>query len=197
MALQGRSWESNIRLSLAGAPVTGALRAAVTVRFRRPGGTTLETKTVVAGDWLEIGNGLYVLKWFPSEMAAVGPFYFEVVGGAFDPHIDEFDIMPNTPSQILTPGTCVVSGNIVDLGAQASTGHPIRFRLAKAPAVAAGAFVAGAILETRPDAYGAFSIALNRGSKVVVDIEAVALRHQITIPDQETANLVDLLPPIP
>lgn len=157
----------------------------------------METKATVSGDWLEIGNGLYVLKWASSEMSALGPFYFEVTGATFDPHISEFDVMPNTPAQIVSPGVCVVSGNIVDLGAQASTGHPIRFRLAKAPALAAGALVAGAVLETRPDAYGAFSIALNRGSKVVVEIEAVAIRQQITIPDQETANLVDLLPPIP
>lgn len=196
MSLQGRAWESNIRLSLNGNAVTGVAFGSVLVKYRRLGDTSLQSKLVTAQDWYEVGNGLYVVKWSAQDMAKIGPFYFEVTGATFSPHIDEFDVLPSPITSLVTPALCIVSGNIAEIGAQPSPGQAIIFRLAKAPSVVNNAFITGDPLRTVTDAYGNFSVALVRGTKVIVDIERTAIRQQIVIPDRDTANLVDLLPPI-
>ena len=54
----------------------------------------------------------------------------------------------------------------------------------------------GSLLRTTPDAFGNFSVVLLRGKKVIVEIERSGIKQTITVPEQATANLVDLLPPI-
>jgi hypothetical protein len=196
MAIQGRAWESNVPLDLGGVPVTGVLYNQVTVKYRKLGIYALTTKIVASTDWVEIGNGLYVIKWSSSEMNTVGPFLFQISGAGFDPYLEEFDIEPYPVSAIITPGTCIVTGNIVDLGAHPDQKQTIKFRNVKYPAAHSGAILSGAFIYTMPDAFGAFSVSLIRGSTVVIEIEGAGLKQQFVVPDQDSANILDLLPPI-
>lgn len=196
MALQGRTWESNVRLSLSGVPVTGIVAADVTVRYRRVGDTTLQVKPITTLNWIPVSNGLYTLKWAVGDMSTIGPFYFEVTGAGFNPHISEFDVTPTPITSLVSPGVCIVSGNVANLEAMPSSQQAIIMRLAKSPAVVSSAFILGDGIRTLTDAYGNFSVAIARGVKVIVEIERTGIKQQITIPNQETANLIDLLPPI-
>lgn len=196
MAIQGRTWESNITLDLAGVPVTGVAYNQVTVKYRKTGTYTLDTKTLAVTDWVEIGNGFYVIKWTASEMNSVGPFLVQITGATFDPYVEEFEVAPYPIGSIILPSTCVVVGNIVDLGARPDSRQRIKFRNVKYPAAYGGAVLSGAFIDTMPDVFGAFSVALIRGSTVIVEIEGAGLKQQFVVPDQDSANLLDLLPPI-
>lgn len=196
MALQGRTWNSNIRLTLAGAPVTGVAFGDISVSYLRAGDTTLQTKVLTVDDWIEVGNGLYILKWSESDMALIGPFYFEISGGSFDPQRLEFDVHPAPIEALANPEVCLITGNITDLGGDAATQDPISFRLAKRPSAVNDVFVNTNHIRVVPNAYGAFTVALLRGVLVTVTIESVGIRHQFEVPDQSQAQLIDLLPPI-
>lgn len=196
MALQGRVWESNVRLTLTGVPVTGVAFGDVTVSYRRAGDTTMTTKLLTASDWVEIENGYYALKWNTSDMASVGPFLFQVTGGTFDPVTAEFDVVPAPIEALASPETCLITGNIVDLTGLAGFQDEIIFRLAKRPSAVGGIFLLADVIRTTPNVYGAFTVALTRGVQVIVAIERVGIRHQFTVPDAAQAQLIDLLPPI-
>lgn len=196
MALQGRTWESNLRLLLSGAPVTGVVFGDVSVSYRRVGDETLQTKTLTADDWLEVGNGLYVLKWTATDMANTGPFYFEVTGGSFDPIRAEFDVVPAPLEALASPDTCVITGNISDIGGDPAVDATLYFRLAKRPSASNDVLLRAAPIRVVPNAYGAFTVSLVRGILVTVTVESVGIRHQFEVPDQDQAQLIDLLPPI-
>lgn len=196
MALQGRTWESNIHLALSGTPVTGVAFGDVTVSYRRAGDATLQTKILTVDDWVEVGNGLYVLDWGTDDMANVGPFYYQLSGGTFDPVQAEFDVVPAPIESLASPQTCLITGNIVDLGGEPGRQDDVIFRLAKRPSAVSGSFVLSDMVRTTPNAYGAFTVSLVRGVECVVTIERVGLRHQIIVPDQSEAQLIDILPPI-
>lgn len=197
MSIQGRTWESNVFLSLSGVPVTGILPAGVTAKYRRAGDTALQTKALTASDWVEIGNGLYVIKWTTSEMRAVGPFLFQLSGGSsFDSFYDGFDVLPYPVGSVITPTKCIVTGNVMDLGGTPDQDMQIKFRIAKYPASFQGAIAGGKPIFTTPDPLGAFSVSLLRGAIVIVTMEGAGLKQQFVVPDQDSAALLDLLPPI-
>lgn len=196
MALQGRVWESNVRLLLSGVPVTGVIFGDVTVSYRRAGDTTMQSKLLTADDWVEIENGYYALKWNTSDMANVGPFLFQVTGGTFDPVVAEFDVVPAPIEALAGPEVCLITGNIVDLGGVPGVQDDVIFRLAKRPSAVSGSFVLSDVVRTTPNVYGTFTVALVRGVQVIVAIERVGIRHQVTVPDQAQAQLIDILPPI-
>lgn len=196
MALQGRSWQSNIKLLSGGSPVTGVVVGDVTVWYLPAGASSLQPKTLAAEDWTEIGNGLYTLAWSESEMGSIGPFYATVDASGADLVTVEFDVVPNQIGGLITPDTCIITGNITDLGGDPSQRSAVVFRLAKRPSEVGGAFVSAVPQQTLPDVFGAFSVVLVRGVRTIVEIPSVGIRHTIDVPDQDTANLVDLLPPI-
>lgn len=195
IVLQGRTWKVFISLSSSGVPVTGVLPGDVTYAFMRQADTSLQTKTLTATEWAEVGNGLYTLVISSDETAQIGGLYLSLAGGSFDAVTLNADVHPNPVSPV-EPEKCVVSGNILDVGGNPERNLDVRFRIVKLPATTSAALIGGGPIHTRPDAYGTFSAALLRGAIVLVEIPGAALRHQITIPDQETASLLDLLPPI-
>jgi hypothetical protein len=72
-------------------PVTGVLFGSVTVRFRKNGAAGFTTKSVLAGEWNEVGDGIYLLTFTAGELDTAGNFRFLVDGGAFDRH--EHDLL--------------------------------------------------------------------------------------------------------
>lgn len=201
--LQGRAYETVVRLvtdsGYGPSPVLGVLPTQVAASIRKTGTYEFEVKALDADTWKELDNGYYVVVWTESNTSSLGEVYYllESAGPvAFNYLEGKFDIEPVPLSTLLAPGKCVVSGSIMDLGGEGGTESWISFRVAKTPSVAGGSLVEGKIIRTVPDVFGNFSVVLLRGKKVVVEIPQSGLKHTITVPDQETANLVDILPPI-
>lgn len=200
-ALQGRTYESVIRLQTALlVPVTGVLFSQAAVEMRKTGVYSFAVKTLTALNWKEIGLGYYAIIWSEGDMSALGSFVFTAQGIDGGPSFNyvsgQFDIEPQPLSTLIAPERCVVSGNIIDIGGEVGTESWITFRIAKTPSISGASMVEGKIVRTVPDVFGNFSVTLLRGKKVVVEIPQSGLKHTITVPDRETASLVDILPPI-
>jgi hypothetical protein len=201
-ALQGKVYETVVRLEVDSGygitPVLGVLPTEADAAIRRTGTYSFQLKALDVDSWIELGGGYYVIVWKPADTAALGEVYYtlESNGVVFNRLEGKFSVEPLPLSAISSPAKCIVSGNILDLGGEPSTESWLNFRVAKTPSVLGGSLVEGKILRTIPDAYGNFSVVLLRGKKVIVEIPQAGLRHTISVPEQETANLVDLLPPI-
>jgi len=192
-AYQAQVRESNVRLLNAGSPVTGVAFGDATVEYKKVGGTGFTSKTLATEDWEEIGDGYYALRWSALEMSTLGPFLFKVTGTGFDPFYGEFDIDPPNPF-VGTPETCVVYGNIVDLGAEPGRQEELTFQVVDLPHLSSESFVTGGVRKTLTDTSGNFSIDLVREAKVKVVIKIAGVSHVVTVPDQESIKLKDLLP---
>lgn len=199
-ALQGRTYESVIRLQTALlVPVTGVLFSQVTVSVRKTGVYSFAVKTMSALNWKEIGAGYYAIIWSSEDMGTLGDFYYTVThhGGPIFTRLEgNFSIYPVPLATLAAPERCIISGNIIDIGGEVGSESWITFRIAKTPSASGASLIEGKILRTVPDVFGNFSVVLLRGKKVVVEIPQSGLKHTITVPDQETASLVDVLPPI-
>lgn len=197
MPLQGRTWESNVSLRSAGVPVTGIVPASITsIKFRKTGDTSFQTKIPSVSNWREIGSGLYVLTWSETDMSGIGSFWFSVAGATFDAYIETMEVIPNPLSNTISPPLCTITGNIMDLGGEPDQSQQLRFRIAKYPAALYSAMLSGTPKTTVPDANGSFSVSLVRGAIVIVEIDNAGLKVQFTVPNQETATLLSLIPTI-
>lgn len=196
-AFQSTPIETVVRLQNGGSPETGVTFDNVTVKYRKAGDTgALTTKTMTVDDWIEIENGYYAVLWSATDMNTLGNFFYQVTEVSSDPVTDQFSIGPQPITLLAQIDTCIVSGNIATIGGDPALGRAVTFRLAVSPKAVGASIVSGEPIKTTPDFAGNFSIALLRNATIIVEIERAGIRHQIDIPDQETANLLDLLPPI-
>lgn len=72
-------------------PETGKTYSDVTVKYAKQGDTSLTTKSMASGDWQELGDGLYLLKFSATELNTAGNFICEVYATGtrrFPGHID-------------------------------------------------------------------------------------------------------------
>lgn len=183
-----------------GNPVTGVLYSGVTVKYAKAGATSFSTKVLASADWTELGYGIYVLNFSPTDMSTLGTFVYYLSGSGFVANWSTFDVSPVPLSLLANTPLCVVSGNVVDLGGQAysdqSQNLVISFRVASVPQQVGGtSIVSSKLLTTTTDAYGNFSVAILQGAIVIVEIDPLGIRQKITIPAQTSATLLSLLPP--
>jgi hypothetical protein len=196
--LQNQGADRTVYLTKVDVPATTVTYADITVKYKKNGQSVFTTKTVTPSEWVNLGNGIYTLRFTASEMDTTGDFLFTVEGPLFDNFIyDEFTIEPAPAGSgpAVLPGICVVSGavrNVQNLNPQLLK---IVFRPVEFPARYNMTMIAADAIVTFPDAYGNFSVQLIRGSVVIVEIERAGIRSQITVPDAASANLLDLLPP--
>lgn len=193
---QGRAREFIAYLSDAGTPVTGILYSDITVGIRKPTEAGFTEKVLAESDWLEIGDGYYALTLTETDTDTLGPILIKIDGASFDGSIWEDEIDPVPFGNIVDNSTCVLSGTIMDLGGDYRWQVPITFRPVNLPQSHNTALLTGDPIRTVCDVYGNFYVMLLRGVKVLVEIEKTAIRHVIEIPNQPTANIVDLLPPL-
>jgi hypothetical protein len=196
MALQGKRHESLVYLQSYGAGLTGVLRSSVLVRYWKSGSSSFATKALNLDDWREVGEGSYALVWDSAEMSSLGEFHFRVSGANFESIRSQFEVSPNVVSALITPETCLITGNISDLNGSPNQNKRIVFRPMKSPSQANGTFISGDFVYTQPTALGDFSALLIRNTKVVVEIEGVGLKVQFVVPNQETVRLIDVIPSI-
>ena len=91
--------------------------------------------------------------------------------------------------------TCTVSGSFKGIGNKGPhqkiqvLARPVEF-----PASYEGNILVADEEYTFLNSDGTFQLELVRNAKVIIEVPRAGIRHQITIPDQDTAELKDLLP---
>ena len=193
MALQNIANESTLQLKLGITPAVGLLPADVTVQFRKQGGS-LVAKAMDNTNFVSLGNGYYYIKWSAADMNTVGSFFFTISGLAFDTINSEFFI-ETLPQElvIIPPEICVISGNILDVGASPMRDMQVTFRVVNYPIQSGLSVISSDKVIARTDSQGNFSAQLIRGMTVVVEIERTGIRNQFIVPDAPTALLNDLI----
>jgi len=195
ITLQSRNFEFNFYVKdNMDSPVTGLTYTDFVITLKRQGDTIFTPKVLTASNLFEIGDGWYVVKWDSLDTSRLGEVLFKVEPDGLTPFFEKFSVLPNPLNSIITPSLCIVTGNIVELGGSFSQEPKISFTGIKSPYISGDSFVKASRIETTPDAYGNFSIALLRNIEVRVIIELSGVNHKIVIPDQETVELKDLLP---
>lgn len=202
LAYAGGTWESTFRLMADTGyglqPIAGITYDQVTVKLKKMG-SIFELKILPAtGSWIDEGGGFYSILWSASDMDRVGSFIYTVdYPYQTDSFIDRFTVVPAPISYSLPATTCVVTGNVVDIGGNPLVSTDVVFRPPHVPSAPGGALVGSGIIRTMTDAFGNFSVKLLRGASVLVDIEKAGIHYIVTVPDLPSVGLVDLLPPIP
>jgi hypothetical protein len=82
-------------LDTASAPANEVPYTDITVQYRRSGQTSFTTKTLLEGEWTEVGDGLYLLTFTDGELSTPGNFRFLVTGTAFVRHERDLLIIDN------------------------------------------------------------------------------------------------------
>lgn len=82
-------------LDTATEPVNNVLFSAVTVQYRRSGQTSFTTKTLLEGQWSEVGDGIYLVTFTDGELSTPGSFRFLVTGTAFVRHERDLLVIDN------------------------------------------------------------------------------------------------------
>ena len=199
--IQATSGDRTVYLSLVDVPAASVGYTDVTVRYKKNGSSGFSVKTMTSADWINLGQGMYTLRFSSNELDTLGNFTFTVAGPLFDNFIyDEFTIEP-APSGAFVPAppmTCVVSGTVKTVGGVAPQQLKVVARAANFPATYGDNLVSADTVWTYADSLGNFSMNLVQGATLLIDIERVGIRAvQIRVPFAPTANLIDLMPPIP
>lgn len=195
-SFQGSEREEVVRLEDDTGPVTGLTKDDVTLRIRKKG-EEFEDKELDDENFSELESGLYLIVFSSSDMNTLGTFTYLIKGATFNFNWSSFQVEPQPTTIENNAETCTVSGNIVDLGGSPGTQIKIQFHIGPLPSVAGGtSLISADILTTFPDAFGNFSVNLIREKDVIVEIPQTGVKQQIHVPDQESANILDLLPPI-
>ena len=155
-------------------------------------------KILAVGDWSELGSGYYTVRWSADDMDTLGEYAFRVLCPyASEEYFDKFDVESAPFGADAQAPVCIVTGNLVDIGGDPSHTCQVVFRPQYVPGVAGYSLISADLIRTYPDAFGNFSVKLLRSSQVLVEIERAGIKNLITVPDAPSANLIDLLPPIP
>lgn len=179
-------------------PFTSLDPSDVSIVMRKTKGAFL-TKLLTTENFINLGDGWYVIIWSGSDMNEIGEFYFRItpnITGGIEVE-RYFDIEP--PPLYTNPEyqTCIVSGNLVDISGEPISNAEIVFRPKNVPMTSGQSLIGSHIYHTTPDAFGNFSVKLLRNSTVLVEIQSAGIRYIIVVPDLPTADLISLLPPIP
>lgn len=91
---RGVATEVNVSLmTSANASVIGVLVGAITVQMRKTGAAGFVPKTVLAGEWNELGDGIYKLSLSATELDTTGFVRLIVSGGSFETYRADISIV--------------------------------------------------------------------------------------------------------
>lgn len=200
-AFSGKQKDITFRLFNEGAygptPVEGVPFSEVTLNLRKNGETEFTERPILAAEWLEIGFGFYALRFASEDFNVLGELRYVLSGPAFDTLSGAFDVDPAPIAYETAPPQCIVSGNLVDIGGNPLQQTRVYFQPKNVPGKTGGSVIASGKIDLLTDVYGNFSVKLIRESSVLVMIPDAGIRHLILVPDAASANIIDLLPPIP
>lgn len=200
-AFSGKQKDVTLQLFNTGAygpvPVEGIPVDDVTLNIRKNGENAFFVRVLTEGEWIEVGFGFYALRFASTDFDVLGELRYVLSGPSFDTTTGAFDVDPAPIAYETAPPQCIVSGNIVDIGGDPLQQTRIFFQPKNVPGKTGGSIIASGNISLLTDAYGNYTVRLIRESRVLVTIPDAAIRVLIEIPDAPTANLIDLLPPIP
>lgn len=196
-------------LTLVDVPATGVSYTDVVAQIKKQGHTSFTTKVLSSSDWVNLGGGLYSISFSAGDMDTPGDFTYTLSGSEFDNFVyDEFTIPPISSGgggggsggggdSLSLPEQCIVTGNIATLSSLPPFAEPLKIVAypSQFPAKYSNTILTADAVWTFADSLGNFSLGLVRKSIVIIEIKRTGIRAQITIPDNATANLMDLLPP--
>jgi hypothetical protein len=175
--------------------VTGLLYSNLTLATRRPGGSGLTVRTILAPDLTEIGGGYYLLNLPVAETALLGTLVYRITAASASPAYGSMQVDPQPLAFLQSPTMCVVTGNIVQLGGAVADATQITFRAQHLPAQGPNqSLISSKLLTTWSDAVGNFSVALLRGATVHVEVPDCGLRGQFVVPQLSSQTLTALVP---
>lgn len=177
--------------------VPGLLFSDVVLHWWKAGLVNVPVRPILSGEWVELGGGYYTLTLPNTDIDQLGELFLRFTGVSIDALEKEFFVEPASIAFLATTVGCIVSGNTLDLTGRLLAGKEVVFRPVDAPNAVAGSLISFERILTYTDALGNFSVNLLRGATAIVEIKDAGLRQQFDVPDQSTALLLDLLPPIP
>lgn len=178
-------------------PASGIIYSDLTMAYWAQGMIAFDSFTLTSAMWTEIGDGLYILRIPGTLLQSFGQFALRLTGGLIRQYDALHVVYPVPAGFNASPNKCVVSGNIIDItGMAPQDGEEIVFRIAQIPKSVNGSLINYDRIKTRHDAYGNFSVSLIRELVVVIEMRKAGINYQFTVPDQATAALIDLLPPL-
>lgn len=80
-------------LDAADVPVIGLTFASVTVKYRKNGAPGFTTKALLAGEFIELGDGIYLVTFTAGELDTAGSFRYLVTGGLALRHEGDLSII--------------------------------------------------------------------------------------------------------
>lgn len=93
--------------------------------------------------------------------------------------------------------TCTLTGTLRNVAGQPVAGARVGARVdnqGNAPAfTSSGVALADDVVETETNDNGTFTMTLERGTRVVLHIEAIGLHRQVLVPDLASVTLKELL----
>lgn len=177
-------------------PVTGIVYSAVTVKYRKEGGSSFTTKSIGATDFAEIGSGVYTIKFTAAELNTVGSFVITVTSASIDQSVTICQVIPTTQTSVsISLETCVVFGYIADLSGNPLEGVAVSARVLGMPSIEQNiAAVTDDLVSVKTDANGEFFLPLVRLADVEIFIPAVNYRRTLVVPNADSANLFTGIP---
>ena len=186
--------ERTVFLKKAGVPALNVPPSSVVCNIKQAGTSAFSQYPLNSSLWKSLGSGYYTIIFSSFATASVGNFTYTLTSSNFDNFAyDEFVIVPKADVVINT--MCVVSGSLINLGGNPANLIKVTARMVAFPAKFNGSILGGDQAYTFLDSNGKFSLPLLRGSTCIIEIPRAGIKSQINIPDQVTANLMDLLPP--
>jgi len=199
MILQGSRIETLVELFDGASPALSLDETDFVVKTWKGGETAFTTVVLAAADVVELGEGFYALKMPAALTSVLGEIFIRISSEGTNPFSlvsKDFIVSPVPLASVTSPETCVVSGNIVDIGGKPGQGQEVVVRPVTFPVTEGSSIITSDPVRTNPDAAGNFSVVLIRNQTVIIEVTRTGVRNQIIVPDQETADLLDLLPPI-
>ncbi len=173
------------------APVTSLPYTAVSVSYRKYGGSSFTSKSLSSSDWAEIGLGVYTVKFTATELNTLGALVWVVNSASTVQFVDIANVEPvanvDTPVSL---STCLITGYIFDLSGNAVEGSAVTARVLGFPATVDNtAMLTDSTVTVYSDAAGEFFLPLVRLAYVDISAPDASYRRQLVVPDASSANL--------
>ena len=169
----------------------------LTAKIWKEGGAAFLSHTIAIDEWKELGDGVYILNLKEAVFNTLGSMFLKLEGNLIRDFEKEVFVEYVPLHASPRPGMCVIQGNSFDIGGVGDQSQPITFKLVNVPKQINQSLVTVSVLPIYPNPNGDIVVELVRGATVLVDYPSAGIRHQITVPDSPTADLLDLLPQIP
>lgn len=163
------------------------------VKENQPGFIDIDdhVETILSSDLFYIK----IPKWYFDTIGFIGIAYRNASDGSLIDFVNA-NVTNESIAPIKLPETCIISGSISDIAGRGPKDTEIQFHVVHIPTRKNNSLITGKPITTVPDINGNFTIALVKGTTVMCTIPNTGIKNQFKVPEQDTANLIDLLPEI-